>query len=166
MQILLTRPADGSQISFVRHADFCDFWTDSIDRQTGTICAAVDTMNAAAEEMKRRTKKFSLDILAFVRTLPATQECRDIGGQLRRAGTGVGSNYRATCRSRSRAEFVSRINVALEEADESAFWLEIITEGGLSLSRRAYQLLDEANQLAAILTASSITATEALRRTK
>jgi hypothetical protein len=54
--------------------------------------------------------------------------------------------------------------VALEEADESAFWLEIITEGGLLASRRAYELLDEANQLSAILTASSITATESLNR--
>jgi four helix bundle protein len=121
-------------------------------------------MNPETAALRARTKKFALDILRFVRTLPVTDECRDIGGQLRRAGTGVGSNYRATCRARSRAEFVSRINIALEEADESAFWLEIIAEGGLLVDGRILELLDEANQLCAILTASSITATEALNR--
>ena len=121
-------------------------------------------MNPETAALKARTKKFALDILRFVRALPVTDECRDIGAQLRRAGTGVGSNYRATCRARSRAEFISRINVAVEEADESAFWLEIIVEGGLLADGRILQLLDEANQLCAILTASSITATEALNR--
>jgi four helix bundle protein len=118
-------------------------------------------MNPEAAALKARTKKFALDVLRFVRKLPATDECCDIGN---RAGTGVGSNYRATCRARSRAEFVSRINVALEEADESAFWLEIIAEGGLLVDGRVLELLDEANQLCAILTASSITATAALNR--
>jgi hypothetical protein len=75
-----------------------------------------------------------------------------------------GFELSATCRARSRAEFIARINVALEEADESAFWLEIIVEGGLLADGRILQLLDEANQLCAILTASSITATEALNR--
>ncbi len=131
---------------------------------TGTVCALVEFVNPEAEALKARTKRFALDILAFVRTLPADDECRDIGGQLRRSGTGVGANYRATCRARSRAEFVSRINVALEEADESAFWLEVIAESQLSKLHRVYELLDESNQLCAILTASSITATEALKR--
>ena|SRR2546426_11637871 len=121
-------------------------------------------MKAEKEALKARTKKFALDVLRFVLDLPATDECHDIGGQLRRSGSGVGANYRATCRSRSRAEFISRINVALEEADESAFWLEVVAEGGLSSDRRVHELLDEANQLCAILAASSITATEAQRR--
>jgi len=63
---------------------------------------------------------------------------------------GVGANYRATCRARSRAEFIARINVALEEADESAFWLEVIAEGKLSSGRRVDERLDESNQLCAI----------------
>jgi four helix bundle protein len=130
----------------------------------GTERAPGVVMRPETKALKARTKQFALDILAFVRTLATTDECRDIGGQLRRSGTGVGANYRATCRSRSKAEFVARINVALEEADESAFWLEVLEEAGLSTGRRVHELLDEANQLCAIPTASSITATEALRR--
>ena len=122
------------------------------------------TVNHQAEALKKRTKRFALDILAFVRDLPCTDECRDIGGQLRRAGTAVAANYRATCLSRSRAAFIARINVAVEEADESAFWLEILSEGSIVAPTMASRLLDEANQLCAILTASSITAREAQRR--
>ena len=118
-------------------------------------------MNPETEALKDRTEKFALDVLRFVRTLPATDESRDISGQLRRSGTGVGANYRATCRSRSRPEFIARINVVLEEADESAFWLEVLLEGGLSSGPTVRELLDEANQLCAILAASSITATDA-----
>ena len=121
-------------------------------------------MNPETEALRNRTKKFALDILRFVRTLPATDEQRDVVGQLRRSGAGVGANYRATCRSRSRPEFIARINVALEEADESAFWLEVLVETGMSAGRTARELLDEANQLCAILAASSITATEAQQR--
>jgi len=121
-------------------------------------------MTAEAEGLRTRTKKFTLDVLSFVRTLPSSDECRDIGGQLRRAAGGVGANYRATCRARSRAEFIARTNVALEEADECGFWLEILADGKLSAGATLPELLDEANQLCAILTASSITATEAERR--
>ena len=110
-----------------------------------------------------RTKRFALDVLQFARNLPATNECQDVAGQLRRSGTSVGANYRATCRARSRAES-ARVNCALEEADESAFWLEVIIEGRLSSGRELRTLLEEANQLCAIFAASSITATEAERR--
>jgi four helix bundle protein len=121
-------------------------------------------MNSEKDALKARTKEFALEIMRFVRTLPATDECRDIGGQLRRSGNGVGANYRSTCRSRSRAEFISRIHLALEEADESAFWLEVIAEGGLSSGKRVSELLNEANQLCAIFSASATTAAEAERR--
>lgn len=115
-------------------------------------------MNRKAEELKTRTKRFALDVLAFRRTLPDTDDARDIGRQLSRAATGVASNYRSSCRARSRAEFAARIAVALEEADEALFWLEVITEDGLSRTTEAYRLLDEANQLTAIFAASTITA--------
>jgi len=117
-------------------------------------------MNPQAEELKRRTKKFALDILALVNTFPPTDEARDIGGQLRRSATGTASNYRATCRSRSDVEFVARIGNVLEEADESGFWLEIVIEGKISTSRRAAELLSEANQLSAICAQSRITASD------
>lgn len=123
-------------------------------------------MSGIADDLKKRTKQFALDVLTFVRTLPDTDEAREIGGQLRRAATGTGSNYRATCRSRSPVEFIARIGVALEEADESAFWFEVIMEAKISNSRKAFELLDEANQLSAILAQSSITAGESLNRSR
>jgi len=114
--------------------------------------------NPKADELKARTKRFALDVLSFRRTLPATDEASDIGRQLSRSATAVGANYRSACRSRSDAEFAARIGVVLEEADESGFWLEIVTEGGLSKGSQALHLLDEANQLTAIFAASTITA--------
>lgn len=115
-------------------------------------------MNPQAEQLKARTKKFALDVLKFRRTLPNSDDARDIGRQLMRAATAVGSNYRSTCRSRSDAEFAARIAVVLEEADESLFWLEVITEDGLSRTPLALRLLDEAGQLTAIFAASTISA--------
>jgi four helix bundle protein len=80
-----------------------------------------------------------------------------------RAATGLGANYRAACRAQSQAD-LSKIGIVLEEADESAFWLELIVEGRLSSSKVVCELLEEANQLSAIFAASRITAAEALRR--
>jgi four helix bundle protein len=120
--------------------------------------------NSKADELKARTKRFALDVLSFKRSLPGTDEATDIRRQLSRAATAVAANYRATCRSRSDAEFAARIGVVLEEADESAFWLEILTHDGLSKQQQALALLDEANQLTAIFAASSITARRRLQR--
>lgn len=109
--------------------------------------------------LKARTKQFALDVLAFVRTLPASETNRVIARQLIRSATAVGANYRSACRSRSRAEFIARIGIVLEEADESGFWFEILVESRTVLNHhRALDLLEEANQLTAILAASSITA--------
>jgi four helix bundle protein len=131
--------------------------------RAGTHLASFASMtNPKADELKTRTKRFALDVLSFKRSLPTTDEATDIGRQLSRAATGVAANYRAACRSRSDAEFAARIGVVLEEADESAFWLEILTDDGVS-TQRALGLLDEANQLTAIFAASSITARRRLR---
>lgn len=121
-------------------------------------------MNEKTVELRARTKKFALDVVRFVRLLPRTDEGIVIGRQLIRAATGVGANYRAVCRSRSRAEFIAKLGVALEEADESAFWLELIVDLRLVAGNRAAKLLDEANQLTAIIAASSITASEGHKR--
>jgi four helix bundle protein len=121
-------------------------------------------MNEQTAALKARTKKFALDVIRFVRLLPVNDEGRIIGRQLIRAATGVGANYRAVCRARSHAEFVAKLGVALEEADESAFWLEIIVELRMVAGNRAATLLDEANQLTAILAASSITASEGRKK--
>ncbi len=80
-----------------------------------------------AEELKARTKKFALRVLKLVAALPKNIQGRTIGGQLVRSGTSVAANYRAACRGRSRAEFIAKIGVVEEEADESAFWLELIS---------------------------------------
>jgi len=117
-----------------------------------------------ADELKNRTKKFALRILKLVAALPDTVQGRTIGGQLARAGTSVGSNYRASCRSRSTAEFIARIGVVLEEADESGFWLELIIEGELLPANLVQPLLDEANELTSIMASSRITASSRVRQ--
>src|SRR5512140_2966234 len=118
------------------------------------------------DDMKRRTKKFALDVIRFVEALPKGKIAEIIGRQLIRAGTSVGANYRAACRARSAADFVARIGVVEEEADESAYWMEILAEAGLIPMRRLSDLIHEAYELAAIAAASGNTArkTGGLRR--
>jgi four helix bundle protein len=83
------------------------------------------------ERLQSRTKRFALRIITLYRSLPKTEEARILGKQLLRSGTSVGANYRAACRTRSRAEFVAKLGVVLEEADESAFWLDLMQEAGI-----------------------------------
>jgi four helix bundle protein len=110
------------------------------------------------EGLKTRTKQFSLQVLRLFRALPRMEEARIIGRQLIRSGTSVGANYRAVCRARSRKEFVSKIGVVIEEADECVFWIELLMEGGIISSRKLAPLLTEANELLAIFCASQRTA--------
>jgi four helix bundle protein len=105
-------------------------------------------------ELKHRTKKFSLRVIKLVGALPPNVEGRAIGNQLIRSGTSVGANYRAACRGRSKTEFIARLGVVEEEADESAFWMEIIIESGLMEKKLVEPLLNEANEIVAIMTAS------------
>ena len=114
------------------------------------------------EELKRRTKRFALQIMALVESLPNTQIGRAIGGQLVRCGTSVGANYRAACRGRSKAEFAAKVGTVEEEADESGYWMELIIEGELIEEKQVLPLLREANEIAAIMAASRKTV--ALRR--
>ena len=116
-----------------------------------------------AEDLKKRTKLFALRILKLAAALPMTIEGRTIRGQLVRAGTSVGANYRAACRGRSKAEFIAKIGVVEEEADESAFWLELIIEGAFLKRDRVNPLLDEANELARIMASSRISASGKVR---
>lgn len=110
------------------------------------------------EELKARTKQFALRVMKLVDALPRTRSGNAIGNQLVRSGTSVGSNYRASCRSRSRAEFIAKIGVVEEEADESAFWMELIIDGSLLPAPKVSSLLQEANELTAIMAASRISA--------
>jgi four helix bundle protein len=104
-------------------------------------------------ELLTRTKAFALRILKLVDHLPRTTSGRAIGNQLVRSGTSVGANYRAACRARSRAEFAAKLGTVLEEADESLYWLELISEGKLIAESKLSLLLKEAAELTAILTA-------------
>ena len=114
------------------------------------------------DELKKRTKRFALRILKLVAALPKTVAGRTIGGQLARSGTSVPANYRAACRARSKAEFISRLGVVEEEADESALWLELIMEGALMKKTRVEPLWKEADELVAIMTSSRKSASSSL----
>jgi len=114
------------------------------------------------EDLKRRTKQFALRIMKLAAALPKTVEGRVIGNQLVRAGTSVGANYRAACRARSKAEFIAKLGIVVEEADESAYWMELIIEGGLLKIQLVQPLLDEANEIVAIMAASRISASKSV----
>jgi len=111
-----------------------------------------------AEELKYRTKQFALRVLKLVAALPNNIQGRAVGGQLVRCGTSVASNYRAACRGRSKAEFIAKLGIVEEEADESAFWLELIIDGAFIEAKRVQPLLDEANELTRIMASSRLTA--------
>lgn len=109
-------------------------------------------------ELRLRTKAFATAVVFLCRGLPRTNEARLIGNQLFRSATSVGANYRAACRGRSRAEFIAKLGIVLEEADESAFWFELLTETGIGNPAALAPLLREANELSAIFVATLNTA--------
>jgi four helix bundle protein len=109
-------------------------------------------------ELKQRTKQFALRVMKLVEALPHSRSGNAIGNQLVRSGTAVGANYRATCRARSKAEFIAKIGVVEEEADESGFWMELIVDGELLPAAKVSALLQEASELTAIMAASRISA--------
>jgi four helix bundle protein len=117
-----------------------------------------------AEELRQRTKKFGLNIIKLVESLPSTQTGKVIGNQLLRSALSVGANYRAACRGRSKADFISKVGITIEETDESQYWLEMLGDAGLVPQDKLKPLAKEANELVAILTASSKTARENLNR--
>jgi four helix bundle protein len=119
-----------------------------------------------ADDLKKRTKQFGLRILKLVSALPNTVQGRAIGSQLVRSGTSVGANYRAACRGRSKAEFVAKLGTVEEtveeEADESAYWMEMIIEGELLKQKQVEPLLNEANELVKIMARSRMSASRRL----
>lgn len=106
------------------------------------------------EELRARTKRFALRIIRLFQHLPHSPDAQVLGKQLLRAGTSVGANYRAAGRARSKAEFVSKIGVVVEEADEVVFWLECLMASGIVKPALLTSLLAEANELLAIFAAS------------
>ena len=111
-----------------------------------------------ADEMKKRTRVFALRIIRLTESLPKTKTADVIGKQLLRCGTSVGANYRASCRAKSQADFIAKMGIVEEEADETIYWMELIVEAGLVEKERMTSLLEEANQLVAIVVSSIKTA--------
>jgi four helix bundle protein len=110
-------------------------------------------------ELKARTKTFALRVIKMSRAIPKNDDAaRVIAKQILRSGTSVAANYRASCRARSQAEFISKIGTVEEEADETALWLELLAESGIMSARKLAALLGEANELTAIMAASRKTA--------
>jgi four helix bundle protein len=106
------------------------------------------------EELKQRTKDFALRIIELVRAMPSSLDGRAISSQIIRSGTSVAANYRSACRARSRPEFVAKLGIVIEEADETALWLELIIESGILAQKQVSPLLQEAREIVAIMTAS------------
>ncbi len=109
-------------------------------------------------DLRDRTKQFALQIVQLVEALPSSQTTAVIGKQLLRSATAVGANYRSACRSRSRADFISKITVVEEEADETAYWLELLHELHVIDEHQFGLLWKEASELTAIFVTSSKTA--------
>ena len=108
--------------------------------------------------MKDRTKQFALAVIRLCRIVPRTEESRIICRQMLRSATSVAANYRAVCRARSSADFVSKLGIVLEEADETLFWVELLSDCGLVPHDKSKFLLQEANELVSIFVASLRTA--------
>jgi four helix bundle protein len=110
------------------------------------------------EEMKKRTKEFAKQIVRLCRNLPNNREGRLIGDQMFRSGTSVASNYRAACRARSTAEFIAKMGIVLEEADETLFWLELIQEMDIMDTGTLKPIMKENDEIIAIVVSSIKTA--------
>jgi four helix bundle protein len=115
-------------------------------------------------DLKLRTKQFTLRALKLVDALPKRNSGRMCADQLGRCASSVGANYRSACRGRSKAEFVAKLGIVEEEADEACFWMEVIIEHGLMSDARVAPLMREASELTAIMAASRITASRSIRK--
>jgi four helix bundle protein len=115
-------------------------------------------------ELKARTKRFALDIITFARGLPTDQVTAVLTRQIVKSGSSVGANYRSACRAKSKADFISKMSIAEDEADETQFWLEVLSEGGSVKTETIVPLIEEADQLVRIFVTSINTARGGPRR--
>jgi four helix bundle protein len=115
-------------------------------------------MTSKQEELRQRTKTFAVRIVRLYRSLPYRADAQVLGKQLLRCGTAVAANYRAACRSRSKAEWLAKIGVVVEEPDESVFWLEMLVDCEIVPPEKLEMLLSEARERSALFTASKTTA--------
>jgi len=110
------------------------------------------------KDLRQRTKRFALRIIKLVEALPRGRTADVIGRQLLRSGTSVGANYRAACRAKSAADFISKMGTVEEEADESLFWMELLVEGEIMQASKLESLMKEADEILAITVSSIKTA--------
>lgn len=110
------------------------------------------------KDLKDRTKAFALRVIKMSDALPRTRAANVITNQILRSATSMAANYRAVGRARSKAEFVSKLGIVVEEADETVFWLEMLADIGIVSQQKMGNMLDEANQLMLIFSASRRTA--------
>jgi len=115
-------------------------------------------MNTKHDNLKDRTKNFALRIIRLVEALPKGRTTDIIGKQLLRSGTSVGANYRAACRARSTADFISKMGIIEEEADESIFWMELLIDSKLVAKELLIDLMKEAGEIVSIVVSSIKTA--------
>jgi four helix bundle protein len=111
-----------------------------------------------SEELKKRTKTFALHVIEAVKKFPRTMPGEIVGRQVVRSATSIGANYRSACRGRSPADFIAKLGIVEEEADESLYWLELAVDSQLITALEAAPLLKEADELTAIFAASRKTA--------
>lgn len=104
--------------------------------------------------LQDRTKSFALRVIRLVNSLPKTPTSNVIGNQLLRSGTSVGANYRSACRGRSKAEFIAKMGVAIEEADESLYWLELLRDSKIVHEHLLEAIMQETNELISMMVAS------------
>jgi four helix bundle protein len=122
------------------------------------LCVLPVVVSEQAEQLKKRTMQFALDVCELIKTLPQSEPGSTVRHQLARSATSIAFNYRASCRARSHAEFTSKISLVAEEADESQGWLEFIEGGKLIVCSEVERLLNECCELVAIFSASVGTA--------
>ena len=103
-----------------------------------------------SSQLKDRTKKFALRIITLVESLPENKTTRVIGNQILRSGTSVGANYRAACRAKSTPDFINKLKIVEEEADETLYWLELLVEAKIVKEDRLLELMKENDELIAI----------------
>jgi len=111
-----------------------------------------------AEQLKRRTQLFALNVIRLVHKLPNQTTSSILGRQLLRCATSVGANYRAACRAKSKADFISKLKIVEEECDECLYWMELLTASNIGSASEIREFMEEANQLLSIVVASIRTA--------
>jgi four helix bundle protein len=128
----------------------------------GIVISEYSELHMTKDELKHRTKQLALRVIRLVESLPKTKTSSVLGGQLLRSGTSVGANYRAACRAKSTADFIAKLAIVEEEADESIYWIELLVESNQVKASLVKNMLDEFDEILSIIV--SAIKTSKLRR--